>query len=392
VRTISTLIACALLLFGWAHCVCADFDDETWYERPDAPDLKDSRLIEHLRDAHAVGRAWAGYYLNQRWTGPKYVELLKADWQAGVIALDYWPKMDAETLTRYLLTVARPSSLEREDAAAILATHVHGDQIYTYSGPIRDRALDSWALNWYSGLSNNLADPAQLWYLGAKSRFWLREKVYKDDSLLPQFGSTWRGVPWRLREFRQVLALFSGDFDHFDVQEAAKTGWLPLLKDALSTGNCPVDVEMDDSKPEGVYDRLTSPTYFDDFGNLRYAELLCLVCDRPDWVLKARTRLQKTKIVVTEWIPNQAIPKLINTEQDLSSPLVYTLALAALGKYDDFFVEFDNYLRQKWADYKTTGVPTAVWLTHPWMKKAVRDKGFQEKWESLTIPLDWPAK
>lgn len=91
-RTSRILLACALLFVG-AHCISAE-----WYEESDAPDLKDSRLVEHLRDPDSAGRMWAAYYLNQRWDGPKYVQLLKDDWRAGVEALYYWPKKNDTSL------------------------------------------------------------------------------------------------------------------------------------------------------------------------------------------------------------------------------------------------------------------------------------------------------
>ena len=401
-HTIQLLLACALLI-GGAHCVLADpdgqgFQDDNWYERPDAPDLKDDRLVEHLSDPDAQGRAHAGLYLQQRWAGPKYVELLKADWQAGVIALDYWPKTDAEPLIRYLLTVTRTSPQDREDAACLLAEHTTGDQIYNYTGPIRDRALDLWVQNWLTELPLNIADPSYIWFAGTTWRRWLREYVYKDGSWTAKWGSFAWGTPWRLTEFRAVLALYSGDLDRFDATLLGRIGWLTALKESLATGKCAADVEMDDSAPKDVVDRLTSSTQYEDFGGLRYAELLCVVCDRPDWLLRVRARLQKATITTVEWIVDPKNPKApgIPTPKqvvrDISTPLVYALALASLGKYDEFFTTLDEYLHQKWSGYETDTVPRAVWLTHPWMQNAIRDKKFQEKWAELTIPLDWPVK
>lgn len=393
-NTIRVLSALAILVGALSLCR-ADFNDETWYERPDAPDLKDDRLVEHLSGPTALGRSYAGLYLNARWDGAKYVELLKSDWQAGVVALDYWPKTNPDPLLRYLLTVERPKSNEREDAACLIAEHCDGDKIYTYSGAIRDRALDLWAAEWCQTLPNNIADPSRIWFAGTKSRHWLRDYLYKDGPWTAKWGNFAWGTPWRLTEFRQVLALYAGDSDMIDAVQVAKTGWLPLLRESLESGKCAADLEMDDSAPKGVIDRLTSITNYEYFGALRYAELLCVVCDRPDWLLKVRSRLQTAKVTVVEWIVDEKGPKLpkeVQVVRDISTPLVHVLALASLGKYDEFFTNFDDYLRQKWGDYQTDTVPNSVWLTHPWMQNAIRDKKFQARWTEMAIPLDWPAK
>ena len=392
-HTFQLITALTLLVGAFSFC-SADFED-AWYERPDAPDLKDERLIEHLSDPTALGRAYAGLYLNQRWAGPKYVELLKKDWQAGVVALDYWPKTNPDPLLRYLLTVERPSPPEREDAACLIAEHTDGDQIYTYSGAIRDRALDLWVSEWLQSTPMTVADPSRIWYAGTKSRRWLREYVYKDGPWVEKWGSPAWGTPWRLVEFRQVLALYASDLDKVDAVQVAKTGWLPALRESLATGKCAADVEMDDTKPEKVIDRLTSATNYEDFGQLRYAELLCLVCDRPDWVLVVRKRLQTTKLLITVWKPDAKglqVPEQHEVTRDLSSSLVYALALASLGKYDAFFEHFDAYLHQKWPEFGSDTVPRVVWLTHPWMQNAIRDKEFQKRWSEMAIPLDWPTK
>lgn len=287
----------------------------------------------------------------------------------------------------------RPTSTEQDEAAHLIAEHTDGDRIHSYSGVIRDKALDLWCYNKMMTVPRHCADPSFIWFAATKSRRWLREYCYKDAPWCERWGSFAFGTPWVLTEFRLVLAIFAGDEDHIDANKVAKTGWLPVLMESIRTGKCAADVPLNDKEPENVADRLVSSVGYSDFVDLRYAELLCIVCDRPDWMPLVRKRLQVANVTVVDWIPDasgKSMPKERFEARDISTPVVYALALAAMGKYDDFFAHYDGYVRKEWAGYEDNTVPQEVWTTHSWMQNAIRDKKFQERWEEVAVPLEWP--
>lgn len=394
------LVLVVAFLFILAASRAALAQEVGWWETDD--DIKDWELVDHLRDPDALGRTHAAAMLSQRWTGPQYVKLLKDDWQAGMESLNgYWPAKDGEPLAVYLLSVDRPKEHERLAAAGALASNIDGDRIAMYKGPIRDEALRLWCEEWMANCTQVLADPTPIWYAGAKSRSWLRAFIYADGD----WTEGWRSS-WRLREFRLSVACFAGDA--VDDKDIERSEFIAALHSACTTGKNPCDKPLDDSAV--AESRLVSIVEYDGFGGVTYAELVCLICDRPDWMAKTHERLKAAKRTYTLPIVkpdgSQAFGKQVIAEDCRTD---YVVALTAIkdGKLDDAMTMFGGLFRREWKHWEWSWAAGAGGFfgpnrsefydyadirylpRHPWAQNAVQSSEFRKKFDEEWMALEW---
>lgn len=380
-------LAIALLTLGCAMVLVGRAKAEWWES---SKEFKEWELVDHLRDPDAMGRAHAAAMLADRWSGPDYVKLLKEDWQAGMEALaGGWPAKNDAPLATYLLTVERKAEMEREDAAYALSANLSGDRIALYSGPIRDIALRQWCGAWCLRIPRCVALPGPLWYAANAKRRWLRDYFYANGEWTKAWGwSEYSGYTWRVDEYRQCLALFAGDQDHVDQKFIDKNDFLLAVQSACKDGKNPCDVDMS-TRPDLSF-QLPSRAFYDDFGGLTRAELVCVVMDRPEWLPAVWKRLEKVTTVYRRLVfdPALKVPVVKETVEtmDLRTPFLMMLHDMQMGKPADAMARWAEYKRDKW-DFDSLNKDAL--LHHPWAKKCVTDKAWPALWEKEDLPMDW---
>lgn len=375
---------------------------DPWWTRETAS-LKDWQLVEKLRDPTAEGRYWAAFLLSQRWKQKDYLKLLKEDWDAGSEALGFWPD-ESDELLAYILNVDAGGKADKlKDAAALASANVPIDKLERApDSPCRTEALRMWATEWVKKVPPGLVWTDELYFMANARRGWLRDVFYGDCSgWAHQWGSVWGGkdVPWRLLEYRQVLALLTGEEHRLNKEHLERNEFLKAVRDAIKTGNNTADIPMsrgiDDAV--GVYDRLASGTNYavkgalDQTIYLTYAELLCIVMDRPDWVRPVQERLKEAvvKEAVVDFAWGGGV-KVVQTKKDLSSPLVACMAKAGLRNIDQCLADLERYYRREWPGFQTQMFSDAILLEHPWFNRVNRNPVFQERFSAISKPLPWP--
>lgn len=373
---------------------------DPWWTRETAS-LKDWQLVERLRDPTAEGRYWAAFLLSQRWKQKDYLKLLKEDWDAGSEALGFWPD-ESDELLAYLLAAVPSDGARFKDAATLASADVPIDRLEgAPESPCRTEALKLWATEWVKRVPPGLVWTDELYFMADSKRGWLRDVFYGDCSgWAHQWGSVWgaNDIPWRLVEYRQVLALLSGEEHRLDKPHLERNEFLRAVRDAIATGNNTADVPMSrgiDDTP-GVYDRLSSGTHYRVKGcseqtiHMTYAELVCIVMDRPDWVRPVQERLRTARVREAILDFGWGGIKAVETTRDLSSPLIGCMAKAGLRQVDQCLDDLARYYRREWPGFQTSMFSDNILLEHPWFNRVNKNPVFQERFSAMSKPLPWP--
>lgn len=373
---------------------------DPWWTRETAS-LKDWQLVEKLKDPTSEGRYWAAFLLSQRWKQKDYLKLLREDWDAGSEALGFWPD-ESDELLAYLLSAVPSDGAKFKDAATLASANVPIDKLEgAPESPCRTEALKLWATEWVKRVPPGLVWTDELYFMANSKRGWLRDVFYGDASeWASAWGSVWgaNDIPWRLVEYRQVLALLSGEEHRLDKPHLERNEFLRAVRDAITTGNNTADVPMSrgiDDTP-GVYDRLSSGTHYRVKGcseqtiHMTYAELVCIVMDRPDWVRPVQERLRTAKVREAILDFGWGGIKVVETTKDLSSPLIGCMAKAGLRQVDQCLDDLARYYRREWPGFQTSMFSDNILLEHPWFNRVNKNPVFQERFSAMSKPLPWP--
>lgn len=198
--------------------------------------------------------------------------------------------------------------------------------------------------------------------------------------------------PWRLKEYRHVVAILCGDTAQVDQSHVNTNHFLQVLQACVKSGKNEADVPMVAGEPENMTDRLTSHISISGLGSITYAELLAVVMNRSDWMPAIHARLAKVErsIQFPIFDKNGKIERIATrvTHEDRRSPLIAMLADLGDQRFDAAKTSLGKYWRREWAGFSDTNFSGRLWFRHPWAAKGVLDKEFSTWYGGENKPFD----
>lgn len=244
----------------------------------------------------------------------------------------------------------------------VLYKHDHYDLMYE-SGVIQDNMKE-------------------MWYSEFRGRFPISNcwpHMYKHIVEHGWLYNMWIADPYIPVTDRCIAAILAGNYDTEIVANAdgsevkAPSVWavdFPFLYDlqqCYSAGENKLDRELVADVNTGA--SLGHKNRTDEFGDLTWAETICLILDKPQWVLDIQERLQNVSVQVRSWYvdPDHGgwVFDVVSVPRDYSSTLVKLMALSATAQYDKVIEILEDSLRDKWPGFPDIRVVQH----HPWFEK-----------------------
>ena len=374
-RTLRALvIAGALLLL----CSGGSVDENN----PDAADwqsFSDEKVLEYLDNPFAGVRIYAGLEILRRWDEKKIIALCEKDWKKGqeVLYAGEWPH-DGNSIEDALLGrfSEGATQVRVEEIACLLAGRERVPNLPKFDGRVGQIVRDKWFADWIVRI------PTSTFFVGTVSlclkNSWMRERLYRDDPWIVGWGAyresetTW-WYPWRLSEYRAVVQILAGDPRSAKTAALiASTEYFPALVAAVATGRNPVPANLKAQTPAGISDALAATVMVSGLGgSVAYAEMLAIVCDRPDWIPAIHRALGAVEYVRQGPVLDPQTGKVIGfanivTHEDRRSPLVALMAEVSTHRNEAAKASFKAYWKREWVGYKDVTWREELFLRHPW--------------------------
>lgn len=258
------------------------------------------------------------------------------------------------------------SSAEPGRAADALFT---SDRVHLLEGgnePVRNAYRDLWFESWIADGHFDIADGKLIRHIC--DRPWLRSRFLASPLW------TRSTVTHTVREIRRIIRVMTGEGD-----AASGSRWLDMLHRCKATGvNHMENAEM--TCGAGEWDGLAEQHYSQMFGRVAYAEIICLVLDKPDWVPAVQERLARATRAWISWAMERPERKLAT--EDRRTPMVRMAHLSATMRIDTLIAEAEQAIlagRQRFMLKDTIEC-------HEWFDIALHDKKFASWYSEFVKP------
>lgn len=394
-RLLTALLVCLTLLSG--SVVSGGSVDENSPDAADWQSFSDEKVLEYLDNPFSNVRLYAGQEILRRWDEKKIIALCEKNWRRGeeVLASGEWPGGGRDLEVYLLLPRAAGRDGEAQEAsnAAVLARRGRVPMGAAFDGRVGGLVRDEWFTAWIARV------PPYVFFVGVVDflcqNSWARDRFYRDDGWVSSWGSyrrddgTW-WHPWRLVEYRHVVAILCGDMAHVDQSHVNTNQFLQVLQKCVESGKNHADVPMTAGEPASLTDRLTSTMSISGVGAITYAELVAVVMNRADWIPAIHKRLEKTEqIMLRPKFKDNVLVEVekIVTHYDARSPLVAMMSDVGDRRWDAAKAGLKAYWRREWRGYSDTGFSDALWRRHPWLARGFLDKQFSAWYADANKPF-----
>lgn len=302
--------------------------------------------LEQLRAPHATTRYTAAVALKGRLTAVEAKWLRRVSPRAFYELLDVYPELcwGERDLRAVDMLLRGPfvGDVDRTTANAWVLDRYRSEWFHDWSWP-RDLVWEGWAF--------------------IASRPWLRTLFLESPRARPE-----------QRRVVRALAGLPPPVHPVTLLPESEPAWVTVLRSG--------------SPPAGPFkggrgndEGLANFYHSDLFGPIPYAELICLLRNRPDWVEGVQEQLRTSEVWVM--MPTLNGWKAVQTFKDVSSTTVRLASLSALGKVRTAAWEFEQ-----------SGVVILPerFLGHSWFDGLTADGAFQRWYAGAFRPAVWTKK
>lgn len=232
--------------------------------------------------------------------------------------LAFWPDVIDDELIKKFYGYEDPDEFPRHELewvyADILYAHAPRTDIGTVVG-LKVREL--WYQDW--SVQHVLKIHYAIWRdmtIEVCKHPWLLERIAKDDNL-PLEGQS-------------ILLVFQDKYDELEDITKQRYAWLKDLDNCLNKGG-----QLPDSFKSGVGQ--LGGTCWSPLGRIAYADLVAILCDKPEWITENTKKLEADHLKKNRWWFVQGIP--FNTTYHPVNEVIRLTTADFREKMEEYFLD-----------------------------------------------------